>query len=91
LFVRAGLTPLQALQAATLSGAEFLDRAETNGSVAVGKAADLVLLKNNPLKNIEATRAIHAVVLKGVVYERGELDAMLKDVEKKVARGAAGA
>ncbi|RPH48575.1 MAG: amidohydrolase, partial [Lysobacterales bacterium] len=86
LFVRAGLTPLQALQAATINGAEFMGRVATHGSVAAGKAADLVLLDANPLDNIEATQRIDAVVLRGDFYSRAELDAMLDDVEARVAR-----
>jgi imidazolonepropionase-like amidohydrolase len=85
-FVRAGLTPLQALQAATINGAEFMGRASTHGSLAAGKAADLVLLNANPLDDIEATQRIDAVVLRGKFYSRAELDAMLKEVEAKVAR-----
>jgi imidazolonepropionase-like amidohydrolase len=85
-FVRAGLTPLQALQAATINGAEFMGRAATHGALAAGKAADLVLLNGNPLDDIEATQRIDAVVLRGKFYGRAQLDAMLKDVEAKVAR-----
>jgi imidazolonepropionase-like amidohydrolase len=85
-FVRAGLTPLQALQAATINGAEFMGRAATHGSLAAGKAADLVLLNANPLDDIEATQRIDAVVLRGEFYSRAELDAMLDDVEARVAR-----
>ena len=85
-FVRAGLTPLQALQAATINGAEFMGRAATHGSVAVGKSADIVLLNGNPLDDIEATQRIDAAVLRGELYTRAELDAMLHDVEARVAR-----
>ena len=85
-FVRAGLTPLQALQAATINGAEFMGRAATHGALAAGKAADLVLLNANPMDDIEATQRIDAVVLRGTFYSRAELDAMLKEVEAKVAR-----
>jgi imidazolonepropionase-like amidohydrolase len=49
LFVQAGLTPLQALRAATINGAEFLGREATSGSIAAGNVADLVLLTRNPL------------------------------------------
>jgi imidazolonepropionase-like amidohydrolase len=85
LFVRAGLTPLQALQAATINGAEFMGRAATHGRIAAGKAADLVLLNANPLDAIESTQRIDAVVLRGELYGRAELDAMLQDVEARVA------
>jgi imidazolonepropionase-like amidohydrolase len=87
-FVRSGLTPLQALRAATISGAEFMGRADVSGSIAVGKLADVALLDENPLQSIDATRRIHSVILKGRLYRRDELDEMLRDVEKRVAAQA---
>lgn len=50
-----------------------------------GKAADLVLLNGNPLEDIAATRAIHAVVLRGQVQDRGALDNMMSVTKAKVA------
>lgn len=80
LFVRYGLTPSQALQAATVHNAEFLGHGDTHGSLAAGKAADLVLLTADPLRDIAATQKIDTVILRGRVYERSQLDAMLEDV-----------
>lgn len=91
LLVRYGLTPLQALQAATINGARFLGHADSHGSLAPGKAADLVLLDADPLKDIAATRRIDTVVLKGQAFDRARLDAMLADVEARVAAQRAGA
>ena len=71
--VRAGLTPLQALQAATQSPAEFLDRLPTEGTVQVGKRANLVLLDADPLADISNTRRVAAVVVAGPVISRAEL------------------
>lgn len=65
LLVRAGLSPMQALQAATRNPAEFLGRQDEFGTVEEGKAADLVLLEADPLENIANTRKISAVVLGG--------------------------
>jgi imidazolonepropionase-like amidohydrolase len=73
LLVRAGLTPLEALQAATRNAAEYLSLGRTNGTVEAGKAADLVLLDANPLADIRNTRRIDAVLRNGaVVWTRGE-------------------
>lgn len=83
LFMRYGLTPLQTLQAATINGARFLGREKTHGSLAVGKAADVVLLRANPLQDIAATREISSVVLRGEVHDRAALDAMLDDVRER--------
>lgn len=62
LLVRAGLSPLEALQTATLNPAEYLNKMDEFGTVEVGKRADIVLLKENPLLGIGNTRKIGAVV-----------------------------
>jgi imidazolonepropionase-like amidohydrolase len=78
--VHAGLTPLEALQAATLEPARFLGRMADHGTVEPGKRADLVLLDANPLLDIANTRRIHAVVLDGRLLRRAELDSLLAGV-----------
>jgi imidazolonepropionase-like amidohydrolase len=85
LLVEAGLSPLAALQAATLQPARFLKKESEFGSVAPGKRADLVLLDANPLEDIHNTTKIHAVVLGGKLYDRSSLDEMLTTAEKKAA------
>ena len=65
LLVESGLTPLQALRAATITPAEFFNLEDKMGTVEVGKFADLVILNNNPLNDIKHTQDIHAVILKG--------------------------
>jgi imidazolonepropionase-like amidohydrolase len=77
LFVKAGLTPMQALQTATLNPAKFLHREAEMGTVEKSKIADLVLLDANPLVAIENTRKIQGVVLAGRYFPRVELDGML--------------
>ncbi len=67
LLVRAGLTPLRALQAATRDAAEFVGAADSLGTVETGKLADLVLLEADPLEDIRNTRRIAAVVVNGTV------------------------
>ena len=68
LLVEAGLTPLQALRAATITPAEFFNMEDRVGTVEVGKYADLVILNNNPLQNIQHTQDIHTVIVKGQIY-----------------------
>jgi hypothetical protein len=75
--VKAGLTPAEALDAATWSSAKFLGRESESGTVEQGKLADLVLLEANPLDDVRNTRRIHAVVLGGRLLERAELDRLL--------------
>ena len=84
--VEAGLTPMQAIQAATVKPAEFLGRSVEQGTIEVGKRADLVLLDGNPLDDIHNTQKIHAVILNGRLFERSELDALLAEVEQFASR-----
>jgi imidazolonepropionase-like amidohydrolase len=79
-FVQAGLTPLEALQAATVKPAEFLGRAAEQGTIAAGKRADLVLLNANPLDDIRNAQKIDAVIVNGKLLNRGDLDALLAKV-----------
>jgi len=64
LLVGAGLTPLEAITAATRRGAQLL-RADSLGLIAAGKTADLVVLNGNPLSNISATKNIAMVMIRG--------------------------
>jgi len=84
--VSGGMTPLAALQTATLSPARYFSRAETSGSVASGKTADLVLLDGNPLSDIANVRRIRAVAVAGRLLERKELDGLLTQVKAAAKR-----
>jgi imidazolonepropionase-like amidohydrolase len=86
--VRAGLTPAEALSAATRGAATFLGREHDLGTVETGKIADLVLLDGSPLENIANTQRVNAVVRAGVYLDRGELDRLLTQA-KAAAAGAA--
>jgi imidazolonepropionase-like amidohydrolase len=74
---RAGLTPLQALQTATINPARYLGREDAFGTVAVGKRADLLLLDADPSLDIQNTRRIAAVVMRGQLLRRPDLDRLL--------------
>jgi hypothetical protein len=79
LLVESGLTPMEALQAATSRPAEFLHTTKDSGTVEVGKFADLLLLDANPLENIRNTRKIQAIILRGKLLDRATLDRLLAD------------
>jgi hypothetical protein len=76
--VTAGLTPWQALHAATVNGAEFLGEPGDRGTVAVGQKADLLLLDANPLENIANSRRIAGVMLRGQWFSRADIAGMLQ-------------
>lgn len=86
LFVEAGFTPLEALQAATRNPARFLGRLNSRGTVERGKLADLVLLEADPLEDIRNTRRVNAVVLNGRYLPKEALQRMLADAEAAARR-----
>jgi hypothetical protein len=78
--VAAGLSPHQALAAATIAPARFLGWDEAMGTIETGKLADLVLLDADPLIDIRNTRKIAAVFARGKYHSRRDLDAILNGV-----------
>ena len=72
--VEAGLTPLEAIEFATIRPAEFLALQDEMGTIAVGQGADLVLLARDPLENIANTRTIEAVVSRGRLLRPEDLN-----------------
>jgi tetratricopeptide (TPR) repeat protein len=81
LLVQAGLTPTEALQAATYNAAQFLGLRDSLGTVEPGKIADLVLLDADPLVDIGNIRKIAAVVVGGKCYPKPSLDEILAKAE----------
>ena len=69
MLVRAGLTPLQAIESATLVPATYFAKAAEMGSIEAGKLADMVLLNADPLADISNTRRIDLVISKGRVAQ----------------------
>lgn len=74
LLVEAGLTPLQALKAATVTPAQFFGLENKMGTIDLGKYADLIILNNNPLDSIKNTQNIHTVIAKGKIKYIKESD-----------------
>jgi imidazolonepropionase-like amidohydrolase len=85
LLVQSGLTPAQALRAATYNAALFMGKSEY-GTADKGMVADLVLLDADPLLDIHNTQRISAVVLGGKLFLRKDLDQMLQQVEEEAKK-----
>jgi len=84
-----GLGAVGALRAATIVPAKFLGVADRLGSVAVGKTASFSLVRGNPLADVANAREVEGVFLRGKHFDRKALDAMLAEVEAKVAAASA--
>ncbi|MDQ6827269.1 MAG: amidohydrolase family protein [Gemmatimonadota bacterium] len=78
LLVRGGMTPRDALAAATIEPARYLAALDSLGTVAAGKVADLVLLDANPLADIANTGRIAAVIANGRIYDAKDRARMLR-------------
>ncbi|MGW0247135.1 amidohydrolase family protein [Nocardia goodfellowii] len=84
--VAAGLTPMRALQCATLEPARFQGREQWSGTIQAGRVADLVILDADPLADIRNTQRIHAVVADGY-FVGPEERAGLLTTAKEIAGG----
>lgn len=81
----AGLPNHAVLEAATIVPARFLERSDEQGTLEVGKRADLLLLDANPLEEIANTRRIAGVALAGEWFDRAALDALLESSARELA------
>jgi cytosine/adenosine deaminase-related metal-dependent hydrolase len=82
LLVAAGLSAYEALRAATANGGEFLQKPARIGTIAVGKQADLILLDANPLENIENTRRIAGVMVRGRWLADADIRRMIEELKR---------
>ncbi len=80
LLVKGGLTPLEAIEAATTKPAEYFKMDKELGLIQEGMLADLLLLEANPLTDIRNTLKIDAVVRDGKLHNRAALDALKADL-----------
>ena len=83
--VRMGLTPYQALVTATRNPAAYFGTLDDNGTVALGKRADLVLLNENPLQNIQSVSAPVGVMIGGRWLSREDIDRRMGERGDSVA------
>jgi imidazolonepropionase-like amidohydrolase len=73
LYVQAGFTPMEAIQAATLVPARAMGMEKESGTVEVGKRADVILVDGNPLENISDIRKVSTVFAGGKIYQPAAL------------------
>jgi imidazolonepropionase-like amidohydrolase len=73
LLVEAGFSPVEAIKIATLNGATYLGRQEQIGSIAVGKNADVVVVKGDPVTHIEDVEKVEIVFKDGIGYDSQKL------------------
>lgn len=81
--VMAGLSPVDALRAATVLPAEYFGLQKEYGGVAAGMNADLILLNKNPFDDIRNTQSIETVIFNGDLYDRNKLDEISDAVEAR--------
>jgi len=73
LYVQAGFTPMEAIQAATLVPARAMGMEKDSGTIEVGKRADVILVNGNPLQNISDIRKVSTVFAAGKMYQPAAL------------------
>jgi len=91
LFVKAGLTPYQALEASTRIPSQVMGDPQEWGTIEVGKRADMVLLGANPLEDIAHTREIVGVMVRGQWLPQETLQGMLDELAARYEAQAQGA
>ena len=80
--VASGLTPYQALKTGTVNAAAFFEETGERGTIEIGKVADLVMLDENPLEDIEYSRRVHGTMLRGRWVSHPELTEILARAER---------
>jgi imidazolonepropionase-like amidohydrolase len=86
MMVHYGLPIHEALKASIINGPAFFNQSENYGSVETNKIADLLILDANPLKDIQNTKKIFALIRKGTYLNRSALDNLLTLTEERVAK-----
>jgi len=69
LYVESGLTPMEAIQTATITPAKVMKADTSTGSVEAGKRADIIIIDGNPLQNIRNIRKVQTVIKDGNIYD----------------------
>lgn len=83
MLVQGGMTPLQAIQCATINGARYLGMDRDLGSLEAGKLADLVVLERNPLQDIRVSDQVRWVMCNGRLFEARTMDEIAPEPGKR--------
>ena len=67
--VEAGMSPMEAIKSATISAAELLGIKDTLGTIEIGKIADIIAIKGNPLEDISTLQNVKFVMKNGIIYK----------------------
>jgi imidazolonepropionase-like amidohydrolase len=78
-----GMTPLEAIRCATYYGAWYLGLDQDIGSLAPGKIADFVVMKKNPLEQLENSDSIEFTVANGRVWRSATMDQVLPEAKPR--------
>jgi imidazolonepropionase-like amidohydrolase len=70
--VKYGMTPMQAIQSATVNAADLIGHPELFGSIAAGKSADIIAVNGDPLADIHELEHVPFVMKEGKVYKQGD-------------------
>ena len=84
MFVQGGMSPLEALKASTINGAEYLGMGKYLGSIQEGKLADLVVLAKNPLYDIQNSDSVEMVMLNGKLYDATTMNEIVTGSSKRL-------
>ena len=84
MLAQGGMSPLEALRASTLNGAEYLGMGKYLGSIQEGKLADLVILAKNPLNDIQNSDSVEMVMINGRLYEAKTMNEIITGSAKRL-------
>jgi len=73
LYVQAGFSPMEAIQAATIVPARVMGLEKSLGTIEVGKRADVIIINGDPIEDIRNTRNVEKVISNGIMYDAAEL------------------